>query len=232
MGKHSALNKKSMSSDNPDRPKKGNGRSKSTIQRLNMYKGGQPQRSVDGKIVGGTLMMNNTAGNKSVGPVVRIAPDRRWFGNTRTMSQADLDKFRDEMTTQSADPYSVVLKRNKIPMALLNDAKKVASMNLLKTESYDDVFGSKQTRKKPKLSQNLSDYVSLAEQSQLKSTEYANNPRSDSNIQVDDSGELEARKEDVFAKGQSKRIWTELYKVLDCSDVILQVRQISCVISF
>jgi len=28
----------------------------------------------------------------------------------------------------------------------------------------------------------------------------------------------------VFEKGQSKRIWGELYKVLDSSDVIIQVR--------
>merc|ERR1711871_105033 len=27
----------------------------------------------------------------------------------------------------------------------------------------------------------------------------------------------------VFEKGQSKRIWNELYKVLDCSDVVVQV---------
>lgn len=28
----------------------------------------------------------------------------------------------------------------------------------------------------------------------------------------------------VFEKGQSKRIWGELYKVVDSSDVIIQVR--------
>jgi hypothetical protein len=28
----------------------------------------------------------------------------------------------------------------------------------------------------------------------------------------------------IFEKGQSKRIWGELYKVLDSSDVVIQVR--------
>jgi nuclear GTP-binding protein len=31
------------------------------------------------------------------------------------------------------------------------------------------------------------------------------------------------KKDDLFSKGQSKRIWSELYKVLDCSDVVIQV---------
>jgi len=33
-----------------------------------------------------------------------------------------------------------------------------------------------------------------------------------------------AKRDELFAKGQSKRIWGELYKVLDCSDVVIQVR--------
>ncbi len=33
---------------------------------------------------------------------------------------------------------------------------------------------------------------------------------------------LEAR-ECIFSKGQSKRLWNELYKVVDSSDVIIQV---------
>ncbi|CAN0501282.1 unnamed protein product, partial [Ectocarpus sp. 8 AP-2014] len=28
---------------------------------------------------------------------------------------------------------------------------------------------------------------------------------------------------ELFEKGQSRRIWAELYKVLDCSDVVIQV---------
>ena len=60
----------------------------------------------------------------------RIAPDRRWFGNTRVVGQTELDKFREEMTSKVADPYSVVLKRKKLPMGLLQDAA-VAMMFVL-----------------------------------------------------------------------------------------------------
>jgi hypothetical protein len=36
-------------------------------------------------------------------------------------------------------------------------------------------------------------------------------------------GSKPAKREDIFMKGQSKRIWGELYKVVDSSDVVIQV---------
>lgn len=222
MGKLSTWNSKSTSSDNPHRKAPKNGlRSKSTIQRLNMYSGGKPIRNKDGKVVGGLLMMNNTAGGQKIQGMARIAPDRRWFGNTRTISQTELDRFRDEMTTKQADPYSVILRRKKIPMALLQDSTKVASVNLLETESYQDVFGSKQRRKKPKFSETMNDYSALLNNAEEKSRAYSE--LKDTNIEMVEESVRDARKDDLFAKGQSKRIWSELYKVLDSSDVVLQI---------
>lgn len=227
MTKHAALNNKSASSDNPHRnPGAKQGlRSKSTIMRLNMYKRGKPVRTKDGKVVGGTLMMDNKAGGKDLPSVARIAPDRRWFGNTRTVSQTDLDKFREEMTLKQADPYSVVLRRKKIPMALLKESSdKIASINLAETESYDSTFGSKMTRKKPKLSDSLSDYASLMSSVSEKSIAYIEKGTDDDLADMEDGeGTSSLRKDDLFSKGQSKRIWGELYKVMDCSDVILEI---------
>jgi hypothetical protein len=40
-----------------------------------------------------------------------------------------------------------------------------------------------------------------------------------------DDGMRDAARERNFEKGQSKRIWGELYKVIDSSDVVVQVRQ-------
>lgn len=45
---------------------------------------------------------------------------------------------------------------------------------------------------------------------------------SDSNIVVEQDYR-DAKRAELFDKGQSKRIWGELYKVLDCSDVVIQV---------
>jgi nuclear GTP-binding protein len=206
MGKPGTLNKKSNNPDNPNRVATKNGqRSKSTIMRLNMYRRGAPVRNKDGKIIGGTLLMNNKSGGKDIEGVARIAPDRRWFGNTRTISQNDLDKFRDEMTTKEADPYSIILKRQKIPIALLKDSEKVAKVNLLETEGYDRVFGGKQNRKRPKLSESLEGYAALAQQALEKQDAYETSGKVDSNIEVEEGRERDVKKEDLFSKGQSKR---------------------------
>lgn len=221
--KHAALNKKSTSSSNPLRDAKGKGgmRSKSTIMRLNMYKGGKPIRNKEGKIIGGFLMSDHQAGGVDIGAVARIAPDRRWFGNTRTIGQSELDNFREEMVVKEADPYSVILRRKKIPMALLEESKTIARTNLLETESFDSVFGGKAKRKRPKMSA-ATDYESLLANAKVASTHYEEMDK-DSNIEKSLTEDIMAKKEDVFAKGQSKRIWGELYKVLDCSDVVLQI---------
>mmetsp|Transcript_13588 Transcript_13588/g.23852 ORF Transcript_13588/g.23852 Transcript_13588/m.23852 type:complete len:616 (-) Transcript_13588:103-1950(-) len=227
MVKHAALNKKSNNSDNPDRKvTKGNMRSKSTIMRLNMYRTGKPVRNKEGKIVGGSLMMSTTAGGKAIPNVARIAPNRRWFGNTRIISQNELDSFREEMTTKEADPYSIILRRKKIPMALLQESEKESRVKILETETFSSVFGGKMTRKRPKISSALADYEALMSNAEEKGKAYDLEPSKDSNVEVDINGDgngILVRKEDMFSKGQSKRIWGELYKVLDCSDVILEI---------
>lgn len=225
---HSGINKKGNASSNPDRKTNGKGgmRSKATIQRLNMYKGGKPIRDKKGVVTGGELLMSNTVGNRELKPneVARIAPDRRWFGNTRTISQGELDKFREDMSTREADPYSVILRRKKIPMALLQDCKKMKSVNLLENESFEQTYGGNAQRKRPKLTEAMSDYASLMANASAKAGEYELNPNRDQQIVVDTKDESRAaRRDDLFAKGQSKRIWAELYKVLDCSDVVLEI---------
>lgn len=224
MPKFAAINKKSSSSTNPDRISAKNGqRTKSTIMRLKMYKSGKAIRNKDGKVVGGSLMMSDKSGGQSAPKVARIAPDRRYFGNTRTLAQSELDRFREEMTLKAADPYSVVLRRKKIPMALLQDSKTIVSTNLLEMETFDSVFGEKKTRKRAKLSETVtSGYEELLQDAKRRSESYSSEAHLDSNIQAEDESS-DARKDDIFSKGQSKRIWGELYKVLDCSDVILQV---------
>ncbi len=226
----------------------------------------------------------------------RIAPDRRWFGNTRVVGQTELDKFREEMTSKVADPYSVVLKRKKLPMGLLQDAAVALNSEggaaggegLLTNEPFEHTFGSKSRRKKVKLDQLLIGRTSIydeqndhdgktktkkdgsgngngnndlnykpklggnavpvkqlpdsdeggyaallaAAQTSAKTYETVNNREGivhwgkDSNTQ-NTSGEgvdwVAEKKDDLFLKGQSKRIWGEFYKVVDCSDVILHV---------
>mmetsp|Transcript_22223 Transcript_22223/g.65845 ORF Transcript_22223/g.65845 Transcript_22223/m.65845 type:complete len:673 (-) Transcript_22223:26-2044(-) len=268
-----------------------NMRSADTINRLKMYNNGKAIRNKEGTVVGGQYMMGDRAGDTEItSSTGRIAPDRRWFGNTRVVASSDLDRFREEMSTKVADPYSVVLKRKKLPMGLLRDAAEQArdgkglGTGLLATESFRDTFGKSSRRKRVKLDQLLvgrksqyddevnggdkdgkkkdddkgdglnyvikaggnasvvpnrpqSDadgYAALlgAAQKSMNTYEKVNSRTGivpwgrDSNL-TKTSGEgvdwRKSKKDDLFLKGQSKRIWGEFWKVIDCSDVILHV---------
>ena len=205
------------SSNNPNRKQKNsNMRTKTTIKRLNMYKN-RSVRDAKGKLVGGALMMRNQAGGKDITGAARVQPDRRWFGNTRVIGQKELDQFREKLGAKVRDPYSMILRTKKLPMSLLQDSTKVSKMHLLSTESFESTFGPKKTRKRPKLAaMNLTSLVKKASEAEY-------DAKRDSNIVVEDEGIRKVSKEEIFDKGQSKRIWTELYKVLDCSDVVVQV---------
>jgi len=266
--------RKSTASSRPGRtaPKKGdlNMRTADTIKRLKMYTGGKAIRNKEGTIVGGQFMMKDRAGDTEITSATgRIQPDRRWFGNTRVVGATELDRFRDEMSDKVADPYSVVLKRKKLPMGLLQDAAEIAKQNksgLLTSEPFNHAFGSKSQRKRVKLDQYLvgrkgdeqkkkvaaasaggtaevvpqgpdndaSGYGALLAAAQQSNDTYQKiNTREgivpwgrDSNIDMK-SGEgvdwHHEKKDDLFLKGQSKRIWGEFWKVIDCSDVVLHV---------
>merc|ERR550534_2557741 len=130
-------------------------RTASTINRLNMYKTKMPKKEQLQK--------------QALAPQ-RIAPDRRWFGNTRVITQQKMQDFRAELSKSVNDPFSVVLKSSKLPLSLLEDSKKATLMNLLSIESYQSTFGSKKQRKRPKLaSYDLEDLIAKNEE---KSKEY------------------------------------------------------------
>jgi|GEM_PF-161871 len=209
---------KSQASSNPDRATNGKGgmRSKQTIKRLNMYKSGAPIRNRAGKIVGGDLLCKNKTGNKDMVKMARIAPNRRWFGNTRVVGQKELESFREQMAEKVADPYSVVLNQRKLPMGLLTESTKVAQMNLLSAESFETVFGPKKQRKRAKL--GASSFEDMVVAAAAKAEDFETEEEKRSNAPGKDD-----LREKIFTKGQSNRIWQELYKVLDCSDVVVQV---------
>lgn len=71
---------------NPNRrtdPTKTNLRDQRTIKRLKMYKS-KIKRDEKGNIVKGSVLK---ASDRVETQMARIAPDRRWFGNTRTIGQ-------------------------------------------------------------------------------------------------------------------------------------------------
>ncbi|GAX81235.1 hypothetical protein CEUSTIGMA_g8667.t1 [Chlamydomonas eustigma] len=187
-------------------------RDASTVRRLAMYKT-RAIRDKRGRILHEDLQSKEL-------PSTRIQPDRRWFGNTRVIGQKQLDQFREEMSTKVNDAYTVLLREKKLPLQLLEDPEKKLGgkqlrSNLLATQPFKDVFGPNKKRKKPRLaSESLAAFVETAEHKE-DTFEEAAGP-SDGTLR-------DAARDLALHKGQSKRIWGELYKVLDSSDVIIQV---------
>ncbi|KGL89044.1 Nucleolar GTP-binding protein 2, partial [Charadrius vociferus] len=155
------------------------------------------------------------------GTVARVEPNIKWFGNTRVIKQSSLQKFQEEMDTVMKDPYRVVMKQRKLPMSLFYDRIKphTSRVHILDTETFETTFGPKSQRKRPNLS--ASDVQSLVENAEASSGAY--DQGKDRDLVTEDTGVRDEAQEEIFKKGQSKRIWGELYKVIDSSDVVVQV---------
>ncbi|KAK1650048.1 hypothetical protein QYE76_067853 [Lolium multiflorum] len=192
----------------------GGGRSAATVRRLNMYKL-RPKRDRRGKIKKLDLKSEDL-------PNTRIEPDPRWFGNTRVASQKLLDFMREELKGGLSNNYSVVLKPRKLPLSLVNYDRKDGRAHILDTEPFEHAFGPKGKRKRPKLSSL--DYESLIKQAD-NSQDAFEEKHASSKLPKDEQedGLRDLVRHNMFEKGQSKRIWSELYKVIDSSDVVVQV---------
>ncbi|KAI8144477.1 NUC091 domain-containing protein [Fennellomyces sp. T-0311] len=184
------------------------------LRYINMLKSGKPIRNAAGKIIKAADFQSTET------KTARVAPNRKWFGNTRVIGQKALEDFRESLGAKIHDPYQILLKQNKLPMSLLQDPTKQGRMHILETESFSTTFGNKSQRKKPKL-----EIGSMEElMSRVDETNEGYNASKDTSLLANKEKEFtdEARAWYLQA-GQSKRIWNELYKVIDSSDVIIHV---------
>ncbi|KAF2837001.1 putative nucleolar GTPase [Patellaria atrata CBS 101060] len=208
-------------------------RSAKKVKTLNIFKDGKPQRNASGKITKAGSYQSRDA------PIARVEPNRKWFTNSRVISQDALAAFRGAVAEQSSDPYSYLLKQNKLPMSLIRDSstknglKQHQAKMTVETAPFSDTFGPKAQRKRVKIGvSSLEDlagetekmhdtYLDRLEQARLLS----GNSGADADRIDDDSqdGTLTTAREAIFSKGQSRRIYNELYKVIDSSDVVLHV---------
>ena len=102
---------KSNAATNPDRKVKGNTsgtgssmRTKNTIKRLKMYNQRMPSIQKMHKRPQGSA---------------RVDPNRKWFGNVRTVDQKSLEKLRIQMAKKEEDPTKIFVKSKKLPKSLL-----------------------------------------------------------------------------------------------------------------
>jgi len=221
------VNIKGKNVNNADRQMEKNGpishyRSGSTIRRLEMYR--KKLKKVDIERM-----------RKEPHEMKQLAPDRRWFMNTRTINQSSLDKFRNIFETAKADPYAVVIQKSKTPLSLYNDENKEENpmKKALDFESFPASFHSKghKPRKRDRLN---SSFKELADQVVQMQDEY--DVKNDKDIapsvhrtkarnvaRQPVEADMEAPMALCMTKGTSKRIWSELYKVVDSSDIICYV---------
>ncbi|TDL21003.1 NGP1NT-domain-containing protein [Rickenella mellea] len=195
--------------------------------RLKMLSGGKPVYDRDGKIKQAAAFQKGEDETKPG----RVQPDRRWFGNTRVISQTALDHFRTSLSTKAHDPYSVLLRRNKLPMALLDDAANPHTRkrsHIVETEPFSDTFGPKAQRKKPRIDvgsfEELSKLASVPDEEAATGGQAPVETASATPQASSSQGPTHADYiEPIYAKGTSRRIYGELYKVIDSSDVILHI---------
>ncbi|KAL4867336.1 hypothetical protein BDV12DRAFT_171480 [Aspergillus spectabilis] len=203
------------------------------VKHLNMLKDGKPRRNAAGDITVAASYQSRDA------PVARIEPNRKWFGNTRVISQEALSSFREAVAERASDPYQVLLKTNKLPMSLIKENQTVNGLKqheakmAIETSPFSDTFGPKAQRKRVKLGvSSLEDLAGETVKMHDTYVEKTDQTRHDDGTVVVDGddvvadlalGTLPTSREAVFLKGQSKRIWNELYKVIDSSDVVIHV---------
>lgn len=198
-----------------------------------MFKDGKAQRNAAGKVTKAASFQSREL------PKARIEPNRKWFGNTRVISQDALNSFREAMAERASDPYQVLLKTNKLPMSLIRDGqgknglKQHQAKIAVESSPFGETFGPKAQRKRVNLGvgsmEDLAGETVKMHDTYLDRLEQAKLLRGTSGVE-DQAGEaapeeatLTTAREPIFSKGQSKRIWNELYKVIDSSDVVIHV---------
>ncbi|KUJ18822.1 NGP1NT-domain-containing protein [Mollisia scopiformis] len=204
------------------------------VKSLKRLTEGKARHNAAGDIVQAAKFQSKTL------PSARVEPNRKWFTNSRVISQDALASFREAMAERASDPYSVLLKTNKLPMSLIRDGqgknglKEHQAKMAVEASPFGEVFGPKAQRKRVKIgASSLEDlaehsvkshdtYLDRLEQAKLLSGNSIETEAVGEAAEIDD-GQITSAREAIFSKGQSKRIWNELYKVIDSSDVVIHV---------
>ncbi|ORD97077.1 NOG2 [Hepatospora eriocheir] len=130
---------------------------------------------------------------KSIG---RIEPSRHWFNPTKVIDHNELDKYRNSVRINS--PYEVLLKSGNVPGSLVN--------NVVKKKKHDFIFDTDFNSKRIKIAYNSLEDIKKYNSEKI---EKIDSVTQNTNF--------------IMTRSSSKATWTELYKVLDSSDVVVHV---------
>jgi len=116
-------------------------------------------------------------------------------------------------------------------MSLIKEPTQKAKVNILDFEKFDDTFGKKAGRTRPKLTEfSMEGLAKMADgkcndykyESDINLTKESNLDKWQ-NMDLSEFALKDEQRDKRMEAGQSKRIWEELYKVLDSSDVVCYV---------
>ncbi|XP_074369237.1 nuclear/nucleolar GTPase 2-like [Apium graveolens] len=125
-GKSANASGKPKNSSDANRAK--GGRTAATVRRLKMYNK-RPKRDSKGNVLKHDLQSKEL-------PSTRIQPDPRWFGNTRVISQKELERLRDKLQNHLPNATKAIHvekgpnKANLVSGACLLDPKQASSKNI------------------------------------------------------------------------------------------------------
>lgn len=86
------------------------------------------------------------------------------------LMQEQLQRFREEAGNALKSNYTILLKERKLPLSLLTESQKTKRVHLLATEPFDETFGARSRRKRPRLA--ASELSSLVSSASRKSEEF------------------------------------------------------------
>ena len=188
-------------------------RSAKRAKHLKMSKDGKPQRSASGDII----IVKAAAYQSRVIPDARVEPDRKWFNSTRVMSQDSLKAFCKALAERNSDRDQVLLRSNKLPLALLREGP-TTDRAYYGFQALADKFRPKSQRNRVKV--DAESFKGLVEKVENNMDTHMEQLEQ---VFVPEKCNVLMAIESIFSKGQSNRIWNELYKVIDSSDVIIHV---------
>jgi len=181
-----------------------------------MFKDGKAQRNAAGNVTKAASYQSREL------PKARVEPNRKWFGNTRVISQDALNSFREAMAERASDPYQVLLKSNKLPMSLIRDGqgktglKRHRAKIAVEAAPFGATFGPKAQRKRVKLGvDSLEDlagesvkmhdtYLERLEEAKLLSGTSGQEEQAGEAAPEEDT--LATAREPIFSKGQVRLI--------------------------
>ncbi|KAF7698586.1 Nucleolar GTP-binding protein 2 [Cucumispora dikerogammari] len=138
----------------------------------------------------------------------RIPPNYKWFQSTRQITIQTVDKYKAEEEEKITSPYDVLINKSKIPYSLFLNNENI---KLKQKPDYREI-----RKGKPEIKFNS--LLEYKQQTEVSRSETANKQKTNL-TNNSDKKEYRVKK----CAGQSSRIWSELYKVIDSSQVLIYV---------